>query len=217
MAGGFFFIDTPRCTACRGCQVACKAWHKLPGVLTHQWGSPQNPRDLGPNTYRLVRFREYNRKDKAVRYYFTDACRHCLEPPCKDAADQYVKGAVVIDRTGAVIFTEKTKALGEYAEDVIDACPFYVPRLDPETGLLKKCDMCVTRVHAGLEPICAKTCPAGAINFGNEKTVMALAQSRLVTAKRLYGNSAQLLNADEVRVIYLVADEAEKYYEFATY
>jgi formate dehydrogenase iron-sulfur subunit len=217
MAGGFFFVDTPRCTACRGCQVACKAWHKLPGVKTRQWGSPQNPKDLGPDTYRLVRFREYNQKDKAVRDYFSDACRHCLDPPCKDAADQYVKGAVVIDRSGAVIHTEKTALLGENAEEVMVACPFNIPRKDPGTGILRKCNMCFDRLKAGLEPSCAKACPVGAINFGSEKSVMALAQSRLATAKRLYGHTAQLLNADEVRVIYLIADEAEKYYEFATY
>jgi len=217
MAGKYFFIDTIRCTACRGCQVACKEWHKLPGVKTRQWGSPQNPPDLGPNTYRLVRFREYNRNGKTVRYYFSDACRHCLDPYCRQVADQYVEGAVVIDRTGAVIFTEKTKALGEHAEDVIDACPFYIPRLDPETGLLKKCDMCVTRVHAGLEPICAKTCPTGAIKFGNERTIVGVAKKRLAEINRKQGNTGMLINADAVRAIYLVAADPDDYYEYSSY
>ena len=91
MAGYYFLIDTTRCTACRGCQVICKEWHKLPGVLTKQWGSPQNPPDLDAYTYRLVRFREYSRKYKAVRYFFSDACRHCLAPPCKEEVELYVK------------------------------------------------------------------------------------------------------------------------------
>jgi formate dehydrogenase iron-sulfur subunit len=116
-----------------------------------------------------------------------------------------------------VIHTEKTALLGENAEEVMVACPFNIPRKDPGTGILRKCNMCFDRLKAGLEPSCAKACPVGAINFGSEKSVMALAQSRLATAKRLYGHTAQLLNADEVRVIYLIADEAEKYYEFATY
>lgn len=217
MAGKYFFVDTTLCIACRGCQVACKEWHKFPGVKTRQWGSPENPEDLGPDTYRLVRFREYDKNGKTVRYYFSDSCRHCLDPYCRQVADQYVEGAVVIDRTGAVLFTEKTKALGAHAEDVIDACPFYVPRLAPETGLLTKCDMCVTRVHAGLEPICAKSCPTGAITFGDEQAISGRAKKRLDVVKRKYGNKSQLINADAVRAIYLVVADPNAYYEYSAY
>ena len=46
-----FFVDTSRCTACRGCQVACKEWKELPPNNTKQWGSHQNPPDL--NAYNL--------------------------------------------------------------------------------------------------------------------------------------------------------------------
>ena len=34
-----FLIDTTRCTACRGCQLACKEWHDLPANATKQRGS----------------------------------------------------------------------------------------------------------------------------------------------------------------------------------
>ena len=217
MSGNSFLIDTTRCTACRGCQVACKQWHKLPGVATRQWGSPQNPPDLGADTYRLVRFREYKRKAKAVRYFFSDACRHCLEPPCREEAETFVKGAIVVDRTGAVLFTKKTGELGENAQKVIDACPYNIPRLDQKTGVLVKCDMCFDRIDAGLEPICAKTCPTGAITFGDRESVMKLADIRLNKARSRFGDQAMLINPDEVRAIYLVTADPEEYYEYATY
>lgn len=217
MAGKYFLIDTTRCTACRGCQVACKEWNKLLGVETRQWGSPQNPPDLDSQTYRLVRFREYTRKGKTVRYFFSDACRHCLVPPCKDEADRYVKGAIIVDKTGAVVYTEKTKELGENAKEVIAACPYNIPRLEPETGMLTKCHMCHTRVDAGLEPLCAKTCPTGAINFGNETAMRKLARDRLAAAEKKFGDEAQLIYPDEVRAIYLVAADPDKYHEYATY
>ena len=54
-----FFIDTSRCTACRGCQIACKEWNELPANPTKQRGSHQNPPDLNPNNYKLVRFSEH--------------------------------------------------------------------------------------------------------------------------------------------------------------
>ena len=55
-------IDTTKCTACRGCQVACKQWNELPGLRTKQLGSYQNPPDLQWNTWTLIRFQEYEDK-----------------------------------------------------------------------------------------------------------------------------------------------------------
>ena len=50
-----FLVDTTLCTACRGCQVACKQWHDLPAEETVNRGSYQNPADLSFDTYKLVR------------------------------------------------------------------------------------------------------------------------------------------------------------------
>ena len=57
-----FFIDTSRCTACRGCQIACKEWNELPANATKQSGSHQNPPDLNPNNFKVVRFNEHLEK-----------------------------------------------------------------------------------------------------------------------------------------------------------
>ena len=54
-----FLIDTTRCTACRGCQVACKEWHDHPANATKQRGTHQNPPDLNPYNFKVVRFREH--------------------------------------------------------------------------------------------------------------------------------------------------------------
>ena len=217
MGGKYFLIDTTRCTACRGCQVACKAWNKLPGVETRQWGSPQNPPDLDAHTYRLVRFREHKGKGKVVRYFFSDACRHCLNPPCKEVADKYVKGAIIKDPTGAIVYTDKTKELGENAKKVIQECPYNIPRLDPETKTLTKCHMCYMRIRKGLEPACSKACPTGALNFGDERFILKLAAERLEKAKSKFGDDASLIHPDEVRAIYLVAADPAMYHEYAAY
>jgi formate dehydrogenase iron-sulfur subunit len=214
----FFLIDTTRCIACRGCQIACKAWNKLPAGKTRQTGTYENPPDLDAHTYRIVRFREYPDEKNSVKwYFFPEACRHCIDPPCKEVADEYVKDAVIVDKNGAVIFTEKTKLLGKNAEDVIAECPYNIPRLDIETGRLTKCHMCHTRIRQGLEPACVKACSTGALVFGNEMQIKSLSEKRLDQARKKFGNKAQLINPDEVRAIYLIVDEPEKYYEFATY
>ena len=216
MGGKAFFIDTSRCTACRGCQIACKEWHGLPATKTTQvgWGNHQNPKDLNFYTYKLVRFSEHERNGKVVWYFFPDQCRHCLEPPCKDVADGYVKGAIIKDaETGAVIYNlEKLKKVP--FDELLDACPYHIPRQDPKTGMVSKCDMCIDRVKAGLLPMCVKTCPTGAMNFGDREEMLALAKKRLKEVKKKFPN-AQLLDADSVRVIYLVIDDPKLYHEYA--
>jgi Fe-S-cluster-containing dehydrogenase component len=47
----------------------------------------------------------------------------------------------------------------------VDACPFGVVVLHPETGLPLICDLC------GGEPACVVRCATGAISYGHEAAV----------------------------------------------
>jgi formate dehydrogenase iron-sulfur subunit len=215
MSGKAFFIDTTLCTACRGCQIACKQWNQLPATKTENWGSYQNPKDLCFHTYKLVRFSEHLGPDnKPVWYFFPDQCRHCVEPPCKEAAEDDAPGGIIIDsQSGAVLYTDKLRKAG--AQDIIDACPFNIPRAQKGTGFMSKCTMCVDRVHNGLLPACVKTCPTGAMNFGDRDKMAALANKRLGEVKSRYPKAA-VTGLDDLRCFYLLADEPAKYYEFAS-
>lgn len=206
-----FLIDTSRCTACRGCQVGCKEWKNLPPVATKQQGSHQNPPDLNPFNFKLVRFSEHLIENKVAWYFFPDQCRHCLEAPCQMSASS--PDAIITDKdTGAIIFTEKTKK--EDAEAIRGACPYDIPRKDEKSGKLVKCDMCIDRVHAGKQPMCVKSCAMGAMNFGERDEILALAKERLEAVKKEFPK-AQLLDVDSVSVIFLVMDEPARYHKFA--
>ena len=215
MSGKAFFIDTTLCTGCRGCQIACKQWNQLPATNTENWGSFQNPKDLSFYTYKLVRFQEHMGADnKPVWYFFPDQCRHCVEPPCKEAVEDDAPGAIIIDsHSGAVLYTDKIKKVK--AEDVIDACPFNIPRAQKGTGYMSKCTMCVDRVNNGLLPACVKTCPTGAMNFGDRDKMAGLAKKSLEEVKSKYPN-ARVTGLDDLRVFYLLADEPAKYHQFAS-
>ncbi len=214
MSGKAFFIDTTLCIGCRGCQIACKQWNQLPGTKTENWGSYQNPKDLSFYTYKLIRFQEYLGADnKPVWYFFPDQCRHCVEPPCKETADDIVPGGIIIDaHTGAVLYTDKLKKAN--ADDIIEACPFNIPRAQKGTGYLAKCTMCFERVHNGLLPACVKTCPTGAMNFGDRDKMVSLAQQRLEQVKAKFPQ-AEVTGLEDLRVFYLLADKPEKYYTYA--
>lgn len=211
-----FFIDTTRCTACRGCQVACKEWHNLPAVKTRQTGTHQNPPDLTPFNYKLVRFSEHL-IDGVIRwYFFPDQCRHCFQPPCMFTAEDYVPGAIVQDeQTGAVIYTALAAKLGaEEFEEVRDSCPYDIPRRDEATGIVSKCDMCIDRVQNDRLPMCVKTCAMGAMHFGEYDDMRALADKRLEAVRGEFPN-ASLADPDDVAVIYLLADEPARLHEHA--
>ncbi len=205
-----FFVDTTVCTACRGCQVACKQWHELPAEETQNRGSYQNPEDLSFNTYKLVRMNETIIGGKTKWLFFPDQCRHCTVAPCQDTAKD--ASAIFTDAaTGAVIYTANTKGLD--ADEIIEACPYNIPRKAAD-GTLAKCDMCLDRVQNGLEPACVKTCPTGAMNFGDRKEMSDLAVQRLKEVKQKNPKAA-LLDLDDVRVIYLVEYDPKFYHEFA--
>lgn len=205
-----FLINTTLCTGCRGCQVACKQWHDLPAEKTKNVGSYQNPQDLSFDTYKLVRMKEEVIDGKLNWLFFAEQCRHCIDAPCQGAADDAT--AIFTNAvTGAVIYTANTKALD--AQSIIDACPYNIPRKAAD-GTLAKCDMCLDRVENGLLPACVKTCPTGAMNFGDRNEIMALAKAQLQTAKKKWPK-ASLINAEDVQVIYLVAYEPNLYHSFA--
>ncbi len=205
-----FFIDTTVCTACRGCQVACKQWHDLPAEETENRGSNQNPEDLSFITYKLVRWNEKEMDGKLRWLFFPDQCRHCLEPPCRDTAGE--PSAIYTDKaTGAVIYTANTKGLN--VNEIIESCPYNIPRASKD-GILAKCDMCIDRVQNGLLPACVKTCPTGAMNFGSRQEMLDLAEKRLKEVQAKFPQ-AILLDPGMIRVIYLVAFDPMDYHDFA--
>jgi formate dehydrogenase iron-sulfur subunit len=190
--------------------VACKQWHDLPAEKTVNRGSYQNPADLSFSTYKLVRFEEVITDGRLKWLFFPDQCRHCIEPPCQMTAED--PDAIFTDSaTGAVIYTANTKGLD--SEAIIGSCPYNIPRAAKD-GTLAKCDMCLDRVENGLLPACVKVCPTGAMNFGNREDMLSMARDRLSSVKKSHPK-AQLLDPEDVRVIFLVAETPQLYHKFA--
>jgi formate dehydrogenase iron-sulfur subunit len=216
MADKSFFIDTSKCTACRGCQIACKQWNRNPGTKTLQRGNHQNPADLSFYTFKLVRFNEVEVPGGEPKwYFFPDQCRHCLEPPCKVAAESAGSKAILQDEaTGAVIFNSKVKVKAADFKEIRASCPYDIPRYDERTGGMAKCTMCIDRIKEGMLPACVKTCPTGAMNFGDRKAILEMANKRLGEVKNQY-KDAMLANPDDIRAIYLLIDDPKNYHKFA--
>jgi len=209
--GKSILVDTSLCTACRGCQVACKQWNGLPGTKTKQIGTYQNPQDLSSDTYKVVRFAEGKKENgKPYWYFFSDMCRHCVDPPCLEKAGE--PSAIYQDKaSGAVIYTKVTKKLDTDA--IIESCPYNIPRKGKD-GTLAKCTMCLDRQQANMVPACVQSCPTGAMVFGERSAILTEAKSRVEALKGVYPK-AQAIDADSVRVIFIVSDEPQKYHQYA--
>ena len=194
--------------------MSCKQWNQRATEKTINRGSHQNPPDLSYNTWKLVRFSEIP-GEKVEWYFFPEQCRHCMAPPCKEVADGKVKGAIAQDeKTGAVIFNPKVKIKTADFKEIREACPYDIPRIHPTTAIMGKCTMCFDRTPEGLLPACVKTCPTGAMSFGDRKDMLEKANKRLEEVKGTY-KEAMLANPDDVRAIYLLVDDPKKYHKFA--
>jgi len=204
------FIDTTLCTACRGCQVACKQWHDLPGEKTVNTGSFQNPPDLTHSTYKLVRMTEAVIDHRLQWLFFPDQCRHCLDPPCLDMAVD-PRAIYRDDMTGAVLYTRNTRLLD--AEEINVSCPYDIPRSGRD-GTIAKCDFCNDRIHNGLTPACVAACPTGAMQFGDREAILDKAEKRLSRVQKTYPG-ARLLDPEDVNVIYMVAFDPYLYADYA--
>jgi formate dehydrogenase iron-sulfur subunit len=78
----------------------------------------------------------------------------------------------------------------------VSSCPFGVVAFNESSGTAKKCTFCNDRIHNGLGPACAKTCPTESIQFGFRDELAAKAEKRVAKLKEMGYANAQLYGAD---------------------
>ena len=222
MADKAILFDATKCTACRGCQVACKSWNEREAVQTTCQGTIENPPDLSPQTWIKMEFREVGNNGD-LRWLFTRrACMHCTDAACVKVCPT---GALFYHSLGFVSYDRgKCSGCGYCSQ----FCPFNVPRLNTNRvtgkGLMDKCTACTTsgldridnvdNVGNELTPACVKTCPTGALTYGNRDELIttgsAKVQQLIVQGRKkayLYGEN----EAGGTHVLYVLDDSPSVY------
>ena len=207
------YFDSSKCTACKGCQVACKTWNNLPsplGTNEAKWsGTHQNPADLNSDTRLIITFNELegDSKIKPVKWAFgRRACQHCTDAPCASVCPG-----------GALVRNEETGFVEVYQDQCVgcqychSACPFDVPRYfdaGPDAifkrTTINKCTGCVDRVRQGLDPACVTTCQPGAPKFGDRDEMIQLAHERVEWLKERGFEDAVVYGENEVGGLHVI-------------
>ena len=205
MAEKIKLFDTSKCTGCRSCQLACKQWNQLKAKQTRHRGTYQNPPELQPNTYLIMRFQEMEDPKSGVKWFFRHhACMHCTDAAC-----------VKVCPSGALYYTDmKTVGLNRSiciaCKECVSACPFDIPKYDDKTDKVYKCDMCESRIYNNMEPACAKACPTGALVWGDKDRLIKAAYKRakdLGGTANVYGDKF----VDSTHLVYVLQENPAIY------
>lgn len=96
-------------------------------------------------------------EENGVFVQFSTACVHC--GTCIGVCPH---GCISRDEATGFVLCDSANCDG--CRSCLRACPLEAPKFDVD-GKMHKCDGCVSRVRAGLEPACVRACASGALSF----------------------------------------------------
>ena len=139
-----FEVDLDQCSGCKACVTAC---HSLNGLDDDE-------------SWRSVGLLYSDDWRQPFQQTVTTACHHCVDPGCLTGCPvlAYEKDPV----TGIV------QHLGDQCigcQYCVMKCPYEVPQYSAERGIVRKCDMCSSRLAVGEAPACVQACPHEAIRI----------------------------------------------------
>ena len=140
-------LDVDKCCACGACAVACM---------------DQNDIDVA----HMAPFRRVADFELHGKYLYTSvSCMHCDDAPCIQGCPV---GCLRKDPVTNLTVYDNTNCIG--CHSCAMACPYGAPSFRP-TGAkrprekVEKCNGCIERIKAGLQPACVHSCPTGALTW----------------------------------------------------
>ena len=139
-----FEVNLDTCSGCKACVTAC---HSMNGL-----DEDETWRSVGALVSADVR--------APLKQIVTTACHHCVDPGCLNGCPvlAYDKDPV----TGIVKHLDDQCIGCQYC---VMKCTYEVPQFLPKRGIVRKCDMCSSRLAVGEAPACVQACPNEAIKI----------------------------------------------------
>jgi len=142
-------LDKKRCIHCKACEVHCKVKNNNPvGIkyAVHTSGKPEL------------------KDGKIVMKASFLSCYHCDDQACVASCPTE---AMVRRESDGLVYVIKELCIG--CESCIAACPWNIPVLHEDENVVGKCDYCMDRLDAGLEPACVTACTTHALCLERKK------------------------------------------------
>lgn len=152
-------LDISRCSACGACMIACM---------------DQNDTDVagGAAAFRQVYEVDAGGDGEHKFRYLSVSCMHCEDAPCVAACPS---ACLYKDPDSGMTLFDNTNCIG--CHSCAMACPFGAPTFGAD-GKMTKCDGCIERVKAGLEPACVRICPTKALRLYTEEEYAEVLRDR---------------------------------------
>ena len=147
-----FEVNLDQCSGCKACVSAC---HSLNGLDDHEtWRSVGLLMDVAdPQDAK-------RRAQRGFQQHITTACHHCVDPGC-------VNGCPVLaydkDPLTGIVRHLDDQCIG--CQYCVMMCPYEVPQYSKARRIVRKCDMCHSRLGVGGAPACVQACPTKAISI----------------------------------------------------
>lgn len=139
-----FEVDLDKCSGCKACVAAC---HSLNGLEPEE-------------SWRSVGLLVGGAKGPAYQQTITTACHHCVDPGCLNGCPVL---AYEKDEATGIVRHLDDQCIG--CQYCVLMCPYEVPQYSQRLGIVRKCDMCSSRLQNGEAPACVQSCPNEAIRI----------------------------------------------------
>jgi Fe-S-cluster-containing dehydrogenase component len=194
-----FLVDTEKCVGAGKCLTACRVENQVPEGYSRTWverfvhfkdGTVQV--DLVPESgYYGSTVPDIDESLVEKAYFVPKLCNQCVDAPCNQVCPVHAS----FTSPEGVELVDGDRCIG--CGYCVQACPYGVRFINPETNNADKCTWCYHRITNNESPACVEACPVGARVFGrlddpNSELSQRLAAVRTHVLKEHLGTHPKL-------------------------
>jgi Fe-S-cluster-containing dehydrogenase component len=160
-------IDLDTCVGCHACATACKQWNGASAISGPLADTDAYGAEPSGTWFNRIRHYEVGTYPANKTVNFPMSCLHCEEAACVTVCPT----GASYKREDGIVLVDQDRCMG--CNLCTWACPYGAREQDALSGTVKKCTLCVDRVHDARlpeeerQPACVLACPTHARYYGD--------------------------------------------------